>query len=343
MSKWSLLNTITAGLSRPKLGDKKSPSFWPSESSAVKINKWGEEEILGKCRRAIYFRYLYDCYDFYVDTYKHYQPLIERIRSEYIAPDKYTQWIWIQGELYEEYCVKQATLQGIHIDAQTPVFIQMPGWSLSGKVDEVVANPSGQYVCMEYKSVYGFNGNIVLGTDIERRTGSMGTPRDSNLMQIGLYDYRVAKQDGRFENSHLAYGSRDTGRYAEYEITAERRDDTEHFIYYSGISPNETVEVNSGISIENIFKQFQYVQNCIDSGEIPKADFSISYPEERIELMYSRELLNKADTERMVKRLAQKEAGKEKLNKLPECSDWQCRWCPFTNVCYNKENQLNNL
>jgi len=337
MSKWSLLNTITAGLDRPKLGDKKAPNFWPSESAAVITNEYDEPETLGKCRRAIYFRYLYDCYDFYEEKYKHYEPLIERIRTEYIHADKYTQWIWIQGELYEEYCVKQATLQGLHIDAQTPVFLKGPNWTLSGKVDEVIRNPDGLFVATEYKSVYGFNANHVLGTDIQRRNGKMGTPRDSNLMQIGIYDYQIAKKDERFANSRLVYGARDTGRYAEYEITTEcRGDDTEHFIYYSGIAPNETTETKSQITIENICCQFQYVQNCIDSGDIPSRDYTHTYSEEQLLIRMERGLLGKIDSERLQKRQIQKEAGKDKLNKLPEAGCWQCRFCSFSNLCYDR-------
>jgi hypothetical protein len=340
MSNWSLLDHLTAGLEKPRFGDKKRPNFWPSEASAQVKNDHDEEVTVGKCRRAIYLRYLYDCYDFYPERYTHYAPLIERIRENYVHPDNYVRWLWIQGELYEEYCVRQATQTGVHIASQVPAFYISPGgWSLSGKIDEVVLNPeTGKYSCVEYKSVYGFGGNFVLGSESERRRGLMGTPRESNLMQVGYYDWKVGKSDDRFENSRLPYGSRDTGRYAEYEISTEMREgDEETFIYYRGISPHITDWTNSGISMENILGQFQYVQNCLDSGEIPARDYEHTFSEEKMNVLWQRGELSKADAGRMERRAEQIEESKAKINKLPEKGDWQCRGkCSFCRVCYDE-------
>jgi hypothetical protein len=340
MSKWSLLEHLTNSLERPRLGDKKPPNFWPSESSAVITNDYGEEVAIGKCRRQIFLRYLYDCFDFYPEKYKHFQPLIDRIQTDYVPPDKYLRWIWIQGELYEEYCVRQATLSGVHVASQVPAFYVSPhGWTLSGKIDEVVLNPTTILnSCVEYKSVYGFNGGIVLGTESERRRGLLGTPRESNLMQVAFYDFQVGKKQEGFENTRLCYGSRDTGKFAEYEIDVKQDESGEHFIHYSGLAPNTPGEVKSKISMENIFSQFTYVLNSLDSGNVPGRDYDHTYTEEQVEKKYERGELNKTISKRVEKRLEQKKEGKKRINKLPDLGDFWCKNCSFRKICYDSSN-----
>ena len=107
MSTWSFLSHITDFLKRPRLGQSKPPTLWPSEATCTFTDKYGEEVVEGKCRRATYFRFLNECFKYYNEKYSMYQPLVEAIRTEYIEVDNYMRWIWKQGDLYEEYCIKQ--------------------------------------------------------------------------------------------------------------------------------------------------------------------------------------------------------------------------------------------
>ena len=192
---------------------------------------------------------------------------------------------------------------------------------------------------VEVKSVYGFNANSVLGTPAERKRGLLGTPREAHLMQIGIYQYWYAGRREGFGPGLLLYGARDTGRFAEYSITTEEAEnekgEIETFIFYQGVSPNVTAKVNSGISIENIFDNYELVAKAVNSGEIPERDFSLKYSEDKIEKLYQRGELSKKDTEQHEKRKKQIEEGKTRIVKAVEKGDWQCRLCTYRDVCYD--------
>jgi hypothetical protein len=344
-SNWSFINHITDYLARPRIGESKPPTLWPSEATAIRQNKHGEEEVVGKCRRASFFRYLKDCYKFY-EKYSFYEPLVTAIEKEYVRPDVYVQWIWRQGELYEQYCQDMAKESGVYIGDQIQIYI--PGANVSGKIDLIVINPgTGLYNIIEIKSVYGFNANTVLGTPSQRSKGALGEPRDSHLMQLAIYDWRLAKTDPeRYGPSKLVYGARDTGRYAEYEVFSTEDTDlhpTNSYIHYKGNCPNQTAPVNSGISIQNTLDQYVYIQNCVDSGDVPARDYDLEYSEEKVTTLFNRGELNKSDTERYEKRKLQLVEGKKKPVKAVEKGDWQCRLCSYKNICYGTDGTPNAL
>lgn len=336
MSAWSFLSHITDFLKRPRLGQSKPPTLWPSEATCTFTDKYGEEVVEGKCRRATYFRFLNECFKYYNEKYSMYQPLVEAIRTEYIEVDNYMRWIWKQGDLYEEYCIQAAKESGIYIGEQVQIYI--PGYNVSGKIDLIVIDPTeGNYRAVEVKSVYGYGANSVLGTPAQRRNRSLGEPRTSNLMQIALYDWWYASNQEEFGTSLLSYGARDTGRYAEYSIDTSEDPDGLHRIKYSGLSPYETDTVVTPITIENILDQYKYIQDCLDSGEVPKRDFQLNYDDEKIEKLYDRGLLNKSDTARFEKRKSQIAEGKTRLVKQVEKGDWQCNRCGYKTICYAQD------
>ena len=299
---WSFINHITDYISRPRLGNQKAPTLWPSEASIIVTNEYQEKVNLGKCRRAIFFRYLFDNYIFY-EKYKHYESLVDQIQTESTSPDPYIRWIWIQGNLYEDYLLNSAKESGVYIGDQVQLYI--PRYNVSGKIDIVVINPeTNKLSIVEAKSVYGFNASSVLGTPSQRREGRLGTPKDSYLMQIGIYQYWYGNKQDNFEEALLVCGARDTGKYAEYKVKVEKdpeKDDDFHYVFYAGHFPNTTPYVNSGIYIEGIFEQYQYIQNCLESGVIPERDFDIVFSDEKIDQLYERGLLNKSETARYEK------------------------------------------
>ena len=336
MSSWSFISHVTNYLKRPRFGQSKAPTLWPSEATATVTNEYGEEVVEGKCRRATYFRFLTQCFSYYGEKYSVYQPLVEAIRTEYIEVDNYLRWIWKQGDLYEEYCIQAAKDSGVYIADQCQVYI--PEVNVSGKIDLVVIDPvTNLYRAVEVKSVYGYGANTVLGTPAQRKHGRLGEPRTSNLMQIGIYDWWYTSREEEFGESLLSYGARDTGRYAEYIIRTHEDPDGLHRIKYAGVSPHETVEVATDITIENVLQQYKYIQDCVDSGQIPDRDFDLSYSEEKIQKFYDRGLLNKSDTSRFEKRKQQIEEGKSRLIKPVEKGDWQCSRCSYKTICYQQD------
>jgi len=348
MNNWSTLEHITKHLQRPRFGDSKHPTLWPSEGAAIVKNEYDEEVIVGKCRRASYFRYAIDNYKFY-EKYKYLKPLIEEIDKKYLKPEPYTLWIWKAGELYEEYCIQAAKESGIYISDQVPMYIKE--FNVSGKIDLQVINPeSCKYRMCEIKSVYGFGANYVLGTQTRHNSRQLGTPRDSNLIQIALYHYHKAMNDPQFEASSLMYGARDTGRYAEYSIAIKKNEEeTETNIYYRGIAPFETEAVKSPITIDSIFNDgYKYIEDHLLSSRIPHRDYDIEYSQEKIQLLYDRGELNKTDSEQIEKIRKKKEEnikriaeGKKPLRDLKPVKkdDWQCRFCSYKQVCYDKDNK----
>lgn len=339
---WAFIQHATEYMSRPRLGDKKPPTLWPSEATAIITNQYGEQEVVGKCRRATFFRYLLDSYEF-DRKFINYKPLVEELKGKSIPTDPYLQWIWRAGELYEEHLIGLAKASGVYIADQVPIYA--PQWNLSGKIDLVVVNPdTGLFSAVEVKSVYGFNANFVLGTPTDRKKGQLGTPKDSNLMQIALYDWWYASEHSGFEESRLVYGARDTGRFAEYAIkTPYDEEKSQYNITYEGLAPTDTSPTTSPITIDSILAQYKFVSDSLDNGKIPARDFDQQYSDEKIALLHSRGELSKADSERVAKRLEQIQQGKDKLNKQIEKGDFQCNFCQFAKVCYNENGTSRNL
>lgn len=337
MSEWSFISHITDYLTRPRFGEQKAPTVWPSSATGM-LN----EKPIGKCRRQAFFRYASDNYRFSED-YAEYKKLHEHLTENKLPISRYTQWLFRQGDLYEEYCVNLAKEAGVFIATQTSIYI--PRFNVSGKLDLIVINPdTSNYHIVEVKSVYGFNSNFVLGTDAQQKRGIMGQPRDSHLMQLGIYQWWFGNTTDNFGPGLLVYGSRDTGRFGEYQITVEKDEsDSLEYIYYQGIAPVVTEKTNSGISIKSIMENYDYVLTCLKDKVIPERDYEILYSEEKIKELYEAGDLSKADTLQYEKRLKQQEEGKKRIVKAVEKGDWQCRFCDYKTVCYTKDSEAVSL
>jgi hypothetical protein len=278
-------------------------------------------------------------YKFY-QKYAFYKQLVDEIDSKKLPPDRYLLWIWKAGELYEEYQINLAKASGIYVADQIGIYI--PGSNVSGKVDLRIINPeSHKYSNIEVKSVYGYGGNEVLGTPGARKSGKLGTPRESNLMQIALYHWWTASEDESFEKSRLIYGARDTGRYAEYLISTEETNGITK-VFYEGLAPYATSKVDSGITIESILEQYKYVQDSLDGGSIPARDYELKYSESKIDKLYSEGSLNKTDTERYEKRKKYLEGESTRPIKPVVKGDWQCDKCLLKNICYMSTDEEND-
>lgn len=305
MNDWAFVEHVTQQLLRPRPGDSKHPTLWPSEASATYINDYGEEKATGKCRRAIFFRYLIDCYKFY-DKYKVWKPLVERLQRESKPIDKYMLWIWSAGELYEEYLIRKSKESGSFANEQVPVYIK--SHNVSGKKDIEVINPqTHKRSIVEAKSVYGHGATSVIGKKPTSRTpGTMGEPRDSNLMQTAIYHWWSASMDDAYEESRLVYGARDTGRYAEYLVRTVEEEGT-IYIEWKPHHPYPGPWKRSHITINSILDAYSFVQQCVDGGRIPERDFDIKYTDEQLDTMYERDEFGKTDREKYEKIKARKE------------------------------------
>ncbi len=348
--KWSLSQHITEHLANSRLGDPREPTLWPSEASAVLTDEYGEEYIVGQCRRSTFFRYATAKYYFYPDI-DIYDSLVEELVSNEIKPDNYMRWIWEAGKLYEDFVVEMAKRSGVYVESQVQIVI--PKLGIVGKLDLIVRDPTtGKFIAQEIKSIYGHNANEILGTPGMRNKSLMGTPRDSNMMQLALYDWHLKPRIPNLGSSRLYYGARDTGRDAEYEVSTYLDDDLKTIrIKYQGIAPHVTSPIVSDITINNILSNYQYVLNHINENKIPKRDYELEYSQDKIQTLYERNELSKTNREqhqKVLDRIAENQTreseGKalKKEIKSVEMGDWQCDRCQFKNFCYNKDGSPRN-
>ena len=178
-----------------------------------------------------------------------------------------------------------------------------------------------------------------MGTDSQRKKGILGQPRDSHLMQLGIYQWWYGNPNN-FDPGVLVYGARDTGRFAEYLVTVEHVEELgEDYIFYQGNAPCQTEKVNSGISMQTIMRNYKLILDSLEKQEIPPRDFYLSYTEEMIDALYEAGELNKTDTAQYEKRKKQIEEGKTRLVKPVEKGDWQCRLCEYQAYCYKEDDE----
>lgn len=342
MSNWSFIDHICSLLEKPKLGDSKLPTLWPSEASAVVENEWGEKEVVGRCRRATFLRYLVQNVSFY-EKYEHLKTLSDEIKEATIPPDRYLRWIWIQGELYEEYVISAAKASGVFVAEQVPIYIKNA--NISGKQDIVVINPeTGKYSIVECKSVYSFGGQEVLGTDSQRRRKIPGKPKASHVLQLGIYHWWSASQNENYEDSILLYGDRGSGKFAEYKLRTVTDESGLIRIETRMNSPFVSEWADTGITINSVLNDgYGFVEKHLLAGRIPDRDFDAVYSEDQMWTLYERGQLTKTDTKQMEKILERKKENealiaegkkpKQEL-KLPQKGSWHCNYCSFKNFCY---------
>lgn len=341
MDNWSLVDHIVSYISRPRMGSQKAPTLWPSEAAAMIKNEHGETVNVGRCRRSVFFRYLKHSFHYH-EKYAHYESLIHTIDTYETEPENYLRFIWAQGNLYEDYILDNAKCAGVYVADQTPIYI--PEFNVSGKMDVIVWDPiDRKNRIAEVKSVYGFGANNVLGTPAQRRHNKMGKPRDSYIMQLGLYQWWYANKRDDFGDGIILVGARDTGRYGEFGLTVELDANNENRIYYYQNNPYDGIKKDSGITIENILDQYVFIQLSLESNTIPKRDFDAQYSDERLEELYISKRLNKSEISRYERRKIQIERGATRVNKQIEKGDWQCNYCSFKNVCYKPSGEPRDL
>lgn len=338
-SEWSLVGGITANLSRHRLGDLHSPNLWPSEASAEVNGK-----LYGKCRRATFIR-------FAIDQARGGEagPEVLEIAHEAkalkIPVDPYMAWIWRQGELYEKMMIEDSKVLGVYIQEQVSVLDR--SLHLSGKIDLIVFNPiSTKKSVVEFKSVYGYNSTAVLGTPASIRKNQLGEPRDSNLMQIAIYQDKM-KRDPEFEYGRLVYGARDTGKHGEYKIIVHN----DSSIEWSGLYPVVTEPHIAPFTVNDIYQAYKNTLDAIAHGVLPPRDFELKYSDQKILGLYYSKGLGKTDTAKVESHLNRKVEnenraldGKAPLKelKLPEKGDWQCDRCSYKNFCYKLDGTPRN-
>jgi hypothetical protein len=159
-SDFRVFNTIDPCILKEETGApsaSKSPACWPSEASAIKVDK-SISSTVGKCHRAAYLRML----GFSVTN----------------PAQVSTVWSWLIGRSIEERLTHQTQISGIYAANGVKHFIS--DIVLSLEFDVIVKNPvDNRGWILECKSYGGYFGK----KEIELK----GKPKLENLMQICLY------------------------------------------------------------------------------------------------------------------------------------------------------------
>lgn len=294
---WSFIEHITKALERPRLGDSKEPTLWPSEATGLQLIS-NKQKIVGKCRRERYFRYLlaWDEYDNSRLSVGQ-KMLAETLRKNQTPIDKYLRWIWIWGDQAEDITIAFSKSTGVYTHDQVPIYLKE--YNLSGKMDILCWNPvTKKRTIVEVKSVYGHNADYTLGSHFDRKDGKLGTPKDSNLLQIAIYHWWWASKNPEYEESRLVYLARDTGRFAEYLIKTEEDPQGNIWIFYKYNAPVTGNWINSGITINSVLEGFKQTEDSLNTEIIPNRDYDLLYSVEKLNELYNEKELNKTDTEK---------------------------------------------
>lgn len=364
LSKWIM---------RPKIGDSKSPTLWPSSPAALK--KTGE--IYGSCLRQIYLQYIIQYYNFKKNNsyeLNNLKEIAEEAKKSLVPFDKYQMWLFDSAERYEEHIIENAKEAGIYVSSQTPIYLDK--YKLSGKIDLIAYNPlNGKNIITEVKSVYSFGGDEVLGKNFNRFNNFSGKPRTKNLMQTALYAWHFSNEN--YENAHIIYGDRGSGKYSEYEIRISENTS----ISYRCIDPVITEWTVVDYNIDDILRAYEHILNCIQHNILPTRSFDLQFSLEKIHKAIEDEfniieLNNEEQPINVFSSLSEFiKTGKEKKNrkigveekkhiintsiteataiqytkyldrktnggrlvKAPTEGSWECIRCSFRNFCYNED------
>jgi len=342
---FSLLEHILIALRRPRVGDPKEPTQWPSEGSCTYEDEHGLQ-VAGSCRRRSFFRLLVEEYTFDPSGVpENLHEVVEILENNKKPTEDYMRFIWAQGELYEQYIIDMAKQTGVFLYTQVPIYI--PGYTVSGKLDLIFVDPeTGKLHIAEAKSVYGEGGTKVMGTPAMRREGYLGTPKDSNLIQAGIYEWWWASKNEAYGHTRLIYGDRGTGMYAEFEVACRPGVDADgnpvtEIWYLPMCRKGEWTK--SPFTIDSILAAYRSNRLHIQNGTVPDRDFDEVYSKEKLALYYNTgRLTRKADREQWEAHVqreelnAQLEAEGKKPKvpiKIPEVGDFHCRYCDFSKAC----------
>jgi len=291
----NLKEKTLAHFGRKQFRSKGKGTLWPSEASVKITNAYGEEEVIGKCHRAIYYRLTG------VDPTN--------------PPSAKSQIIFLLGNSVENMVTEAWKQMGIW--ENNSVKWEDRERNLSGEYDVVLKewNEETQdydFYGVEVKSFYGYYANKqILGHSEGRgaaKRWNPGRPKDENLMQAALY---VDHSEGRLKGFKLFYVSRDDTEMAEFNITVNP--ETKQ-IYING-------ELETRFTVNDIYERYATMNMFADNNIKPDREFELNPSDARVKILADR-------GEVSATALKDHESGKKKYQ------DWHCSYCDYKDHCW---------
>lgn len=163
------------------------------------------------------------------------------------------------------------------------------------------------------KSFYGYQAT----RDIIGNKHIVGKPKTSQLLQTLVY-VDLCRRLGIIQYFKMIYYARDSAARKEFDISLVQ--DGEH------LRPTIDGVIDYRFTMQDIYDRYDQLAAHIKNNDLPPRDFGLVWDAEKVE--ERRELGEVSDT-------AYKD-WKKKPDKNP-IGDWQCRYCPYTQVCYEKK------
>ena len=243
----------------------KSPmrgTFWPSEASAKFRNEYGEDEVVGKCLRAVYYR-------------------LTGVR-ETNPPSGKSQVIFLLGKKIEDTLVEMWKQAGIWDN--NSVRFEDKDRNISGEFDCILRNPAdNRKFIVEAKSTWGYQQEKNLLGYHEgrgaRKVWVPGRPKDENLLQASIY---CDQTRGVLDGTKLFYVMRDNCAMMEFNVT---------------VDDNGTINVNGiperRFNMANIYGRYALLATMLREERLPDKEFEHTYTDERVEILNQRGELSK--------------------------------------------------
>jgi len=239
-----LIKATDAHMTRPRIALPREPHFYPSEASAVWVDKNGLTRVAGACLRSCWYRYT------------------GKVEAAPTSP--YTQWIFALGKHVEMILVEEWKQMGIWIDNNLKFFDKEK--NVSGELDVILIEPdTGQLYGVEVKSFYGY----MATRDICGNKSVKGRPKVSQLMQTLIYADQCKDFLPYFK---MVYYARDAADRREFDITIT-----------DGNKPTIDGEVDTRFTMDDIYDRFATLLDYVDQEEPPPRDFEIVWGPDKVE------------------------------------------------------------
>jgi len=197
-------------------------------------------------------------------------------------------------------------------------------YNISGELDAILKQPAGAYFGVEIKTIHHYKQE----TEIFGNSRVIGKPNDRHLLQTVIYKYEWPELE-YFEMFYLHRGS---GRHTTYRITLIQDELADGKVVHR---PMVEGHVIMDYTVEDIFDRYQLLDDCIKNKVVPPADFKYKYEKEEIEKRWKNKDISKSKYD-----LWKKTRSKSSSN-WP--GDWECRYCPYTNLCFDGFGNLKEI
>jgi len=225
--------------------------------------------------------------------------------------DARTQFIFAMGNAVEDLLVEQWKQMGIWV-ANSVKWINKET-NVSGELDAILREPgTGQQYGVEVKSFYGYFAEKELFGNKSQK----GFPKMGQLLQTLCYAEHFRD---RLPYFRLAYFGRDSVLRRTFKIELQDEGDVTY--------PVIDGEPLKSFSMNDVTARYKKLADCLETKTVPPGDFELRYPDWKVEDFFKKGKVAKTNYEKF---------KKGKLDKNKPLGDWECNYCQFKQVCWQK-------